>query len=479
MSERISRPMAAVALVGVLALGAGAGAVVATAWGHAGPGGPATASVSPSVSPSASSSAPDDATEQDGRARNVILLIGDGMGDAELAVARSYAYGATGTFPSLDALPFTGQYATYALNPDDGLPVYVTDSAASASAWATGVRTYLGAIAVDLDGRPQPTLLELAQDAGLRTGDVTASAIQDATPAVLFAHVAHRSCWAPSSTTTGCPEDALQNGGAGSITEQLLQARPDVTLGGGALSFGETAVAGDWAGSTLLDQAVERGYQVVSDAAGLAAVQNADASAPVLGLFADGDLPPRWVGPPATPTGGSEPAVACAANPARPDTVPTLAEMTSAAIGLLDTGGQAGFLLQVEGAGIDKQAHAANPCGQIGETVDLDEAVAVALAFAEADGNTLVIVTADHGQSSQLVPTGATTPGLTRTLLTADGVAMTVAYGTAPEGVSQSHTGGPVRVVAYGPGAAGVVGLADSTALFRTVRDALGLEGGG
>ena len=77
-----------------------------------------------------------------------------------------------------------------------------------------------------------------------------------------------------------------------------------------------------------------------------------------------------------------------------------------------------GFFLQVEGASIDKQDHAANACGQIGETVDLDEAVQAALRFAQADGNTSVFVTADHAHTSQIVEAGSTTPGLTVNLLT-------------------------------------------------------------
>lgn len=79
--------------------------------------------------------------------------------------------------------------------------------------------------------------------------------------------------------------------------------------------------------------------------------------------------------------------------------------MTSKAIELLKDNPN-GFFLQVEGASIDKQDHAANPCGQIGETVDLGEAVQKALAFAKADGETLVIVTADHAHSSQIGPPG-------------------------------------------------------------------------
>ncbi|MGC5166275.1 alkaline phosphatase [Luteimicrobium sp. DT211] len=412
-----------------------------------------------------------------GTARNVILLIGDGMGDSEITLARDYQYGAAGRLPGIDALPLTGQYTTYALDRSNGRPDYVTDSAASGSGWATGTKTYNGAISVDIDGAAQRSLLELAKAGGLRTGDVTTAEIQDATPAVQVAHVSERGCYAPSSTSKSCPANALENGGAGSITEQLLGTRPDVTLGGGAASFRESAKAGQWKGQTLLDQAKTRGYQVVTDAASLAKIRKADQKSPVLGLFADGNFATRWAGPLATHTGGAETAVRCTANPSVPATQPKLAGMTSKAIALLDDRrSKQGFFLQVEGASIDKQDHAANPCGQIGETVDLDEAVQAALAFAKKDGNTLVVVTADHGHSSQIVYPGTTTPGLTRTLVTADDQPLTVAYGTADEGGSQDHTGTQVRVAGYGPRAANVVGLTDQTDLFFTIRDALRLD---
>ncbi|MEG6657344.1 alkaline phosphatase, partial [Pseudomonas aeruginosa] len=79
------------------------------------------------------------------KAKNVILLIGDGMGDSEITVARNYARGAGGYFKGIDALPLTGQYTHYSLHKDSGLPDYVTDSAASATAWTTGVKSYNGA----------------------------------------------------------------------------------------------------------------------------------------------------------------------------------------------------------------------------------------------------------------------------------------------------------------------------------------------
>jgi alkaline phosphatase len=407
-----------------------------------------------------------------GHAKNVILFIGDGMGDSEITVARNYAEGAAGEFAGIDALPLTGQYTTYSLSKSTGLPDYVPDSAATGSAWATGTKTYDNAVSVDLAGDPQITLLELAKANGLKTGDVTTSEIQDATPAVLVSHISARSCYGPEQTSTTCPEAALENGGLGSITEQLLDTRPDVTLGGGSATFAQEAKAGEWEGKTLAEQAEARGYQMVSDQAGLDQITKADQDAPLLGLFAPGNMPVRWVGPAATVGGSKEPAEKCTPNPNRPETQPTLAEMTDKAIDLLEN--KDGFFLQVEGASIDKQDHAADACGQIGETVDLDEAVQVALAYAKKHGDTSVFVTADHAHTSQIIEVGSDSPGRTVTLTTADDAPMTVNYGTST-GSSQQHTGAQLRVAGYGPGAANIVGLTDNTDLFFTIRNALGL----
>src|SRR5699024_3240454 len=134
-----------------------------------------------------------------------------------------------------------------------------------------------------------------------------------------------------------------------------------------------------------------------------------------------------------------------------------------------------GFFLQVEGASIDKRNHSADVCGQIGETIDLDEAVAAALEFAKADGETLAIVTADHAHTSQIVGS-VPQHTLGNTLRTTEGSIMNVAYGTAAAGSSQQHTGAQVPIAAYGPGAANVVGLSDQTDTFFTMRSALELE---
>lgn len=164
----------------------------------------------------------------------------------------------------------------------------------------------------------------------------------------------------------------------------------------------------------------------------------------------------------------------CEINSKRNASIPTLAQMTDKAISLLSKQPN-GFFLQVEGASIDKQDHAANPCGQIGETIDLDEAVQKALEFARSDGNTLVIVTADHAHSSQILENGSKAPGLTQALTTKDDAVMTISYGNSEED-SQNHTGSQLRIAAYGPHAANVVGLTDQTDLFFTMKNALGLK---
>jgi len=408
-----------------------------------------------------------------GKARNVILLIGDGMGDSEITIARNYFLGAAGRL-NLDKLPLTGAYTTYAVQKDNpALPDYVTDSAASGTGWATGHKTYNGAISVLPNGKPVPTILEQAKAAGFRTGDVSTAELQDATPAVLAAHVVNRDCKGPQSMTA-CPANAKENGGAGSIAEQMVHLAPDVLLGGGQKYFDQTIQAGRYQGMTVLQQAQASGYRVVTDATALAA---AKPGGPLLGVFAPGNMDLEWLGPKPTPTG--TPSVTCTPNLARTTSQPHLAAMAGKAIQLLDRqnqGARKGFFLQVEGASIDKQDHAANPCAQIGETVAFDAAVKTALDYQRVSPDTLVVVTADHGHTSQIVETGSTTTGATATLRTKDGADMTISYATAPLTGSQQHTGTQVRLAAGGPQAANVLGVTDQTDLFHTMSRALGLS---
>ncbi|GGK80568.1 alkaline phosphatase [Mangrovihabitans endophyticus] len=406
-----------------------------------------------------------------GKARNVILLIGDGMGDSEITIARNYQVGANGRL-AMDKLPLTGAYTTYAVQKDaPAKPDYVTDSAASGTGWATGHKTYNGAISVLPNEKPVPTILELAKQAGFRTGNVTTAELQDATPAVLGSHVVSRNCKGPASMGDCAVNDKV-NGGRGSIAEQMVTSGTDVMLGGGKQYFDQTVKAGKYKGLTVLQQAQVSDYQIITDAAGLS---SANAKKPILGTFAPGNMDLEWVGPTPTRT-GTAPAK-CAVNTARPAAQPHLADMADKAIKVLDKQtrySRKGFFLQIEGASIDKQDHAANPCGQIGETVAFDAAVKRVLQYQKSHPDTLVVVTADHGHTSQIVE--SPTMGYTATLITADDADMTISYATADISASQQHTGTQVRIAAGGPQAANVLGVTNQTDLFFTMGRATGVK---
>ncbi len=408
------------------------------------------------------------------------MFLGDGMGDSEITIARNYEVGAAGRL-SMDALPLSGQYTTYAVQRGTAdVPDYVTDSAASGTGWATGHKTYNNAVSVDpVTGAPLPTILEAAQAGGFRTGNVTTAELTDATPAVLDSHASLRGCQGPSDMAT-CPTETKAAGGLGSIAEQSVDHDVDVLFGGGRQRFDQVMTGGPFAGMTVVQQAQSQGYTYITDNSGLA---GATAGRKYLGLFSASNMDLEWTGPLAAPYPGPAATACTESNPQRPATVPHLADMTSKAIELLNTkvkgDKRKGFFLQVEGASIDKQDHAENPCGQIGETVEFDQAIQVALDFAATNPDTLIIVTADHGHTSQIIDPQTPadhSPGAIATLITADGQPMVINYATNLNGRSQSHTGTQVRIAAQGPQAANVVGLTDQTDLFHTMMRALGLE---
>lgn len=413
-----------------------------------------------------------------GRAKNVILFIGDGMGDSEITIARNYHVGAAGRL-TMDKLPFTGAYTTYAVKKGSNTaPDYVTDSAASGTAWATGKKTYNNAVSVDpVTLAPVKTILELAQKAGYKVGNVTTAELTDATPAVLDSHVSLRGCQGPADMAT-CPGESKPTG-LGSIAEQTIDHKVDVLMGGGKARFDQLVNGGPYAGQTVVQQALASGYVLATDVAGLNA---ASPNKRFLGLFTPGNMDLEWTGPLASPYPGPAATACTESNPARPATQPHLADMTAKAIQLLSArrgSGNKGFFLQVEGASIDKQDHASNPCGQIGETVEFDEAIKVALNWARKHPNTLIIVSADHGHTSQIIePQTASdhSPGSIAALITADGQQMVVNYATNLPTRSQSHTGTQVRIAAQGPQAANVTGVIDQTEVFHIIKRALGLH---
>ena len=171
----------------------------------------------------------------------------------------------------------------------------------------------------------------------------------------------------------------------------------------------------------------------------------------------------------------------------------SLADFTDKALDLLQANpkSEKGFFLQVEGASIDKQDHNANACGQIGETDDLDKAISAALKKVDLS-DTLIIVTADHAHTSQIVESQPYY-ALSTVLKNADGSKTTISYGTSEKNLysdgqdtegaadsskaqgNMSHTGTQLRIAASGPGASRVDGLTDQTDNFYTIAGALGL----
>lgn len=461
------------------------------------------------------------------KAKNVVLFLGDGMGDSEITVARDYLKGANGHFDGLDAVgqpgalgdvqAGTGQYTTFSVgngskdsavgkdgdgklvaNPNPGKLTPVTDSSASGSAWATGTKTYNNAVDVDVYGNPQLNLFELAKAAGKATGNVTTAEIQDATPAVLESHSTERGCYGPQGKTDGSSNDALkrclanqlkENGGIGSISEQLLDTRADVTIGGGSKYFRQTVQGGEYAGKTVWEQAKEMGYQTVeNDPAAMNALEYKEGQ-PVLALMSDGNMPTKFNPSKATaqdPAKDANPTVCTMNDKWLGNQGSSLADMTKKALDLLEANPASdanGYFLQVEGASIDKQDHAGNACGQIGETDDFDQAIAYAMKNVDLT-NTLVIVTADHAHTSQIL-NAQPAYALSTVLKTADGNNMVVSYGTAEadsrdedggyNGGDMAHTGTQLRIAASGPGAQRVIGLTDQTDNFYTIANTLGL----
>jgi alkaline phosphatase len=418
----------------------------------------------------------------DRKPKNVIMFLGDGMGDSEITAARYYSAGAGGHL-RMDAFPFTGEQTTWSVKPGPGptyLPDYVPDSAATGTAWSTGHKTIderisqgpSTAVNVPGDNTAFKTVLELAQKRGMATGNVSTAEITDATPAVLASHISLRGCQGPNDTRTSCPLETKAAGGLGSIAEQEVDHRVDVILGGGKARY-DQALDGSTQTVTQYAQA-QKGYRFAGTAADLAAVN--DLHKPVLGLFTAGNMSLEWNGPDAQtqqPDGGYGAPVTCQTD-RRPANEPSLTDMTTKAISLLSHKRGNGFFLQVEGASIDKRDHAANPCQQIGETIAFDKAIGAALDWQRYHPDTLIVVTADHGHTSQIVAedsNGTSGPtGYAEDLLTKDGQKLRISYGTAggltrpaAATISQQHTGTEVRIGAIGPQAARVSGVIDET----------------
>lgn len=388
-----------------------------------------------------------------GTAKNVVLVVGDGLSIAARDAIRLSTVGKDGLL-AMDQLRYAGWTATDSADPDDA----VTDSAAAATAFATGVRTYNGAVGVDVDGTPVRTLLEHATALRKATGLVTTAQVTDATPAAFGAHV---------------PDRGTQT----EIARQLVEvSRPDVILGGGEDWWYPTGDEGAYPDDpadprpevsrstigNLVERAQQVGYTYVSTAAELEA---ADADR-LLGLFANEEMFEQ------APEGqGDEYAP-----------VVPLATMTAKALDVLSRD-RHGFFLLVEEEGVDEMAHANNGALTLEAGHALDETVAVIRDFAQRNRGTLVVVVGDHETGGLAVENvdeedesgdpASTDPGVLQSLedgpfpIAGSDLQFTIDWTTS------GHTGAATPLTAEGPGAERLARSQRNTDVFDVVLDAM------
>lgn len=334
--------------------------------------------------------------------KNIILLIGDGMGISQIS-AGLYS---NDNQLHLERFPVIGLHKSYS---GDNL---VTDSAAGATAFSAGVKTYNGAIGVDMDTLPVPTILEMAEARGMPTGLVASCSVTHATPASFIAHNRYRK-------------------NSEEIAEDFLKTEIDLLIGGGARFFSRRKKD-----ERQLDKELERRGYVVEHFVNTP-IQNI---APQTGR--------NYV----YFTADSEPLPAAQGRnyllPAARMAPPFLRERDTA---------NKGFFLMIEGSQIDWGGHANDSEYIISEMLEFNRVVGEVLDFAERDGNTLVIVTADHETGGYAIQYGSEM-GKIEGAFTSD-----------------YHTADLIPVFAYGPGAAAFAGIYENTAIFTKMKAALKL----
>ena len=330
--------------------------------------------------------------------RNVILMIGDGMGLGQIT-AGMYA---SGNKLQIERFPIVGLHKSHAFDQ------LITDSAAGATAFACGKKTYNGAIGVTPDTLACTTLLELAEEKGYATGLVATSTIVHATPASFIAHQKQRKMYE-------------------AIAAAFLRTDIDFFIGGGKKYF-DRRESDD---RNLYLELQQKGYLVSDYFRQELYEAPADPQRNYAYFTSDADPLP--------------------VNQGR-DYLPLATQM---AMDHLEERPGKGFFLMVEGSQIDWGGHANNESYIISEMQEFDRVLGMVLDFAEKEGNTLVVTTADHETGGfSIVP-----PARMDSLATA----FTTDY----------HTATMIPVFAYGPGAEAFSGIYENTAIFYKIRAAM------
>lgn len=342
--------------------------------------------------------------------KSVIMMIGDGMGINHITAARISLEDGAYSKLNIDTMPYTGFSINFSNND------LVTDSAAAATALATGFRTDNKRLATLPDGTPVKSIMMMAKERGLSTGIVTTVKITDATPAAFLVQADSRSF-------------------EKTIAEDILKTQTDVLLGGGLDVFGANPFTKVPRTRSLLNQAIQDGYAYVFDREGLMDLEVIP-DLKLLGLFMGGDMSFEIT---------------------RFNIEPTITEMTQRALEIVGQNPQ-GFFLMVEGAKIDRASHSNTPTEMIGDLLAFDQAVGVALDYAKNHPGTLVVVTADHETGGFGITSG-------------DPSGEAVNYGW----LSTGHTGSMVPIYAFGLGAERFTGTMQITEIPVRIGELMGI----
>lgn len=333
------------------------------------------------------------------RPKNIVLMIGDGMGLTQVTAAM---YSNGGQPLHMERCTASGLSRTHASNN------LITDSAAGATAFACGCKTYNGAIGLDAEKRPCQTILEQAENQGLATGLVATSSITHATPAAFVAHVKDRKY-------------------VEEIAEWFVKTDVDFFVGGGKKYFTQRADGRD-----LLQELAQKGCHV------------ADLDERELGeTMPSAARPFAWFSAQEEPLSVEKGRTY----------LPTAGRM---AVEFLKQRSERGFFLMVEGSQIDWACHANDAPNAIRETLDFDQTIGKVLDWAARDGETLVIITADHETGGMAILQGSSQDNLD--------IKFNHTY----------HTATMVPVFAFGPGSEAFNGVYDNTEIYWKMCAALG-----
>ena len=288
------------------------------------------------------------------RPKNIIFMVADGMSHQTVAICDEYQKLALGKSSSYWAALMDRPDVFTGLQETRSLSSVVTDSAAAASAWGSGRRIMNGMINMYPDKTSLRTLTNLMLEAGVKVGLVTTTTMTHATPSGFSINILDRDL------------QAL-------IAEQHLTSGVSVLMGGGDKFFNAEKRKDK---RDMYGEFEKKGFKVVKDRDGVLNLKTDK----ILGIFSDSHIPYS---------------IDRDNDPELTRTVPTLAEMAKVALENLKGNGK-GFLLQIEGGKVDHAGHSNDTAAQIHDQMAFEDAVKIAIEFAEKDKNTLVIITADH-----------------------------------------------------------------------------------